>query len=172
MASILFIIGSILSLIVPVGIAVAVVMILRHKMDSPLGGEQDPIKLKLEADKMIRTVYIYIVLLATLLMTIGGSVAAFMATADIIAPAPYYQSYQDFKQSYDSRQNNNNNGTEVRATEEELKADYTTKMTEERERTRQQGINSLIQSFGWIIIPFPIFLFHQRKIKMGKGSEI
>ena len=31
------------------------------------------------------------------MMTIGGSVGVFMAAADIVAPAYYYQSFEDYK---------------------------------------------------------------------------
>ena len=48
-------------------------------------------------EEMIKNVYIYLVLFATLMMTIGGSVAAFMAVADIYAPVAYHQSFEDFK---------------------------------------------------------------------------
>jgi hypothetical protein len=46
---------------------------------------------------VIKNAYVYLVLFATLMMIIGGSVSAFMAIADIVAPAPYYQSFEDFK---------------------------------------------------------------------------
>ena len=39
-------------------------------------------------NSVIKNVYIYLVLFATLMMTIGGSVAAFMAVADIVYPTP------------------------------------------------------------------------------------
>jgi hypothetical protein len=41
--------------------------------------------------------YIYLVLFATLMMIIGGSVGAFMAVADIVSPVPYYQTFEEFK---------------------------------------------------------------------------
>ncbi len=47
---------------------------------------------------MIRKVYVYLVLFATLMMVIGGSVSAFMAAADLVAPAPYHQTYAEFRQ--------------------------------------------------------------------------
>ncbi|NTW05512.1 MAG: hypothetical protein HGA27_05290, partial [Peptococcaceae bacterium] len=47
-------------------------------------------------EKDVKSIYLYLVLFATLMMIIGGSVSAFMAIADIVYPAPYYQSYQEF----------------------------------------------------------------------------
>jgi hypothetical protein len=43
-------------------------------------------------DGLTNKVYIYLVLFATLMMTVGGRVALFSAVADIIVRAPYYQS--------------------------------------------------------------------------------
>ena len=47
-------------------------------------------------ENVIKSVYIYLVLFATLMMTIGGSIGAFMALADFIAPTPYYQTFEEY----------------------------------------------------------------------------
>lgn len=67
---------------------------------------------------MFKQFYIYLVLFATLMMTIGGAVSIFMTAADIISPTTYM---------------------EVNVAK-----------------------NQLIKSFGFIIIPFPIFLYFNR----------
>jgi Ca2+/Na+ antiporter len=85
--------------------------------------------IRLQPDKggedVIRNVYIYLVLFATLMMTIGGSVGAFMAIADIIAPAPYYQTFEEFQRwgnekVYPDREDAN----EEKLSQEELKTRY------------------------------------------------
>lgn len=60
---------------------------------------------------MIKTVYVYLILFATLMMTIGGTVA------------------------------------------------------DEKSMAKERAVNSLIKSFGWIIVPLPIFLFFQARVK-------
>ena len=53
--------------------------------------------LKEGGEDVIKSVYVYLVLFATLMMTIGGTVASFMAIADMVAPTPYYQTFEEFK---------------------------------------------------------------------------
>jgi hypothetical protein len=122
---------------------------------------------------MIKRVYIYLVLFATLMMTIGGSVAAFMAIADIVAPAPsYYQTFEDFvrgmgKSYHDDLQQ------ETTFTEKELREKYDIMLLEQRESQIARAKNSLIKSFGWIVIPFPVFIYFQRRLAGNNpGNEI
>lgn len=118
-------------------------------------------------EDVIKNVYIYLVLFATLMMTIGGSVAAFMAVADIMSPSPYYQSFEEFK-NMDYKQNYDPERPEATAketlSEEELKIRYDAMVASEKERAINRAKNSLIKSFGWIVIPLPIFIFFQRKL--------
>lgn len=120
-------------------------------------GREDPER----GNDMIRTVYLYLVLFATLMMTIGGTVAAFMAVADIVSPTVYYQSFEDYKQ----RPKEIVNEQEKNLTEDELRAKYEKMIAEEKQRSKDRAINSLIKSFGWIVIPFPVFLYYQRRLK-------
>ncbi|MDW7675133.1 MAG: hypothetical protein SCK28_11425, partial [Bacillota bacterium] len=69
-----------------IAVVVIVLVVAGIKVESAEGGKD-----------VIKNVYVYLVLFATLMMVIGGSVASFMAIADIIAPAPYYQSFEDYK---------------------------------------------------------------------------
>jgi len=118
---------------------------------------------------MIKTLFYYLVLFATLMMTIGGSVSAFMAIADIVAPAPYYQSFENFKEMTNSSGKfpSPEEQTEEREilSEEELRDRYEAIVEEERINERNRAVNHLIKSLGWIIIPFPIFLYYQRRMK-------
>lgn len=116
-------------------------------------------------ENVIKTVYVYLVLFATLMMVIGGSVGAFMAAADIVAPTPYYQTFEEFRRW----------GTDIKGeiegepgeeqgqiSEEELRARYEAMVQSEKERQVNRAKNSLIKSLGWIVIPLPIFLYFQR----------
>lgn len=111
--------------------------------------------------EMIKNVYIYLVLFATLMMTIGGSVGAFMAVADIIAPAPYYQQLEEYKYNYYHREGADG---EVQLSEEELLQRYQAMVTAHKEQQIDRAKNALIKSFGWIVIPFPVFIYFQRRL--------
>ncbi|NMA02643.1 MAG: hypothetical protein GX923_08825, partial [Clostridia bacterium] len=72
---------------IPLTIIVAVAFLVAgFRMYQEEGGED-----------VIKNVYVYLVLFATLMMIIGGSVSAFMSAADIVAPAPYHQTFEDYK---------------------------------------------------------------------------
>jgi hypothetical protein len=107
--------------------------------------------------EMIKTVYVYLVLFATLMMTIGGTVAAFMSIADLISPTGYYQSFEDYKLRQLKQ--------EQTLPDAELKSQYDQMVANEKKRIKERAINSLIKSFGWIVIPFPVFLYFQRRVK-------
>jgi len=140
-------------------LAIVALIVAGIKSDTWQGGED-----------MINKVYIYVVLFATLMMTIGGSVAAFMAVADIVAPAPYQQSYEEFKQyGVVKTEFNKENTNSLNLSEDELMARYQTMATAERERQINRAKNSLIKSLGWIIIPLPVFIFFQRRLTAKEG---
>lgn len=144
-------------LIVVVGIGVGV-------------GTKNQFQKKGDEEQMIKNVYVYLVLFATLMMSIGGSVSAFMAVADIVAPAPYYQSFEDFKRwgtekSYSDKEVS----TEERVSEEELKERYDAMVLAENQRQIDRAKNSLVKSFGWIIIPLGIFIYFQRNLLKSKA---
>ena len=114
---------------------------------------------------MIKTVYIYVVLLATLMMTIGGSVAAFMAVADLVAPPVYTQTFEEFQQmngKVPPGVTAQQNGTPSQA---ELKASYDRYVAQQEQNTKDRALNSLIKSLGWIVIPFPVFMYFQKKVR-------
>ncbi|MEB3100859.1 hypothetical protein [Ferviditalea candida] len=151
--SILIISAVVLSLIMAVVIIVTVSVRARNHPADNEGGEI-----------MFKTLYIYLVLFATLMMSIGGSVAAFMAIADIVSPPSYYQSFEMYKQGQLNMPKEAANQQKV-PTEAELKQNYDQMVNDELQRARERAVNSLIKSFGWIIIPFPIFIYFQRKVR-------
>ena len=145
------------SFIIPITIVVIIIaIVVGVARADKQGGEED----------VIKSIYIYLVLFATLMMTIGGSVAAFMAVADIVTPAPYYQSYEDYK-NYGIEKEPRIEGEEsnrVELTEEEIRERYEAMVQAEKDRQVARAKNNLIKSFGWIVIPFPIFVYFQRKL--------
>lgn len=115
-------------------------------------------------EDMFKQLYVYLVLFATLMMSIGGAIGIFMSASDIISPSGYYQTYADYKQSvqYDD------NKKEVKISEKELREDYKQSIQDEKERTKEQGKSGIIKSLGFIIIPLPIFFIFNR---MRKNKE-
>lgn len=118
-----------------------------------------------KSENMIKTVYIYLVLLATLMMTIGGSVAAFMAVADIVSPPSYYMSFAEYQRAPEKVTGQQ----QPAVSQEELKKNYEELVSQEKQRARDRAVNSLIKSFGWIVIPFPVFVYYQRKLRSNQG---
>lgn len=136
---------SILVLILPLVIIVFVIAILKGKSEE-------------QGDELMRNIFVYLVLFATLMMSIGGSIGVFMAAADIVSPAPYHQSFEEYRKWGEGE-------TKVeKRSEEELRESYDAMIAREKEQAKQRAINSLIKSFGWIIIPLPVFLFFQRRL--------
>jgi len=147
--------SMVVSLLVLCGILALVGLIIAGaKSESKNGG-----------DEVIKKVYVYLVLFATLMMTIGGGVAAFMAIADMVAPTAYYQSFEEFKQG--GAKMEASAGDVSKMTEKQLKENYDAMVAAEKQRQTERATNSLIKSLGWIIIPFPVFIFFQRKLRTG-----
>jgi len=116
---------------------------------------------------MIKTIYVYLILFATLMMTIGGTVAAFMAVADIVSPPASYQSFEQYKVTpqYKGETPATPAKAEPALSEAELKSRYNQMVADETSIAKGRAVNSLIKSFGWIVIPFPIFLYFQSRMK-------
>lgn len=125
----------------------AVVVAARNK-----GGEEG----------MIRNLYTYLVLFATLMMVIGGGISIFMAAADLISPPAYYQSYSDYKMMVTSEKVN---GQKENISEEKIRADYEQLVKDEKNRQQQSAKNQIIKSLGFIVIPLPIFIYFSRMRK-------
>ncbi len=155
MGSIIATIVLLVTAVLVLGLIVAIV-----KSGKPEGG----------GDLMIKNIYIYLVLFATLMMTIGGSVAAFMAVADIVFPAPYYQSFEEYKQMGGVTKDINNEDIE-KLSDSELEDRYNAMLASELYRQKSRAQNSLIKSVGWIIVPLPVFVYFQRRLG-EKGKEI
>ncbi|HZK52920.1 MAG TPA: hypothetical protein VFC84_01760 [Desulfosporosinus sp.] len=154
---------SILAGIVPLVFLVLLVLIIASVVSVKKGRGESLER----GNEMIKTVYVYLILFATLMMTIGGTVAAFMAVADIVAPPANYQTFNDYNpQSQYKGEFGPNSPVPPAQTlsDAELKLRYDQMIIDEKSNTKQRAVNSLIKSFGWIIIPLPIFLFFQRRM--------
>lgn len=144
----------IITMLIPVAIIALVVLLIAGVKAVPeKGGEE-----------VIKNVYLYLVLFATLMMTIGGSVSIFMAAADIVSPTAYYQSFDEYKRYGGLEKPIPEGQGEVKLSEEELQVRYNAMVATEKERQVERAKNTLIKSFGWIIIPLPIFLYFQRRL--------
>ncbi|MBM7691410.1 hypothetical protein JOC77_000815 [Peribacillus deserti] len=115
---------------------------------------------------MFRHLYIYLVLFATLMMTIGGGISIFMAAADLVSPPAFYQSYNEFV----DLKNNEADKKESGLSEEELRRQYETAVNDHKDRVKNEAKNQLIKSLGFIIIPLPIFLYFNKL--RGKGESL
>lgn len=120
-----------------------------------------------ERFRVIKAVYYYAISFITLIMVIGGGISLFMAASDYIVPGTSAQNFEEYKASlikYDA------NGKEIQSalTEDQLQQKYNDYVALEKQKVSDNGLNNLIQSLGWIIIPGPIFLYTQRRIKEFK----
>ncbi|MDI3256804.1 MAG: hypothetical protein QJR01_03590 [Kyrpidia sp.] len=119
---------------------------------------------------MIRKIYLYLVLFATLMMSIGGCVGIFMSLSDIIVPNGYYQDFASYREMRIQQAIKTQPGeAPVSAPDEAtLRADYERMVADQIQETRRRGLNGLIKSVGWIVIPLPVFLWYSRKLKDEK----
>ncbi|MEW5922313.1 MAG: hypothetical protein AB1796_15505 [Bacillota bacterium] len=122
---------------------------------------------------MIKKVYVYLVLFATLMMTIGGSVAVFMALADIAAPAPYYQSFEEF--SRHNRLERPYTDSQVsepeKLSETQLRELYNAMAMSHKQSQLERAKNSLVKSLGWIVVPLPVFIYFQRRLARDEARK-
>jgi hypothetical protein len=106
---------------------------------------------------VIRHLYTYLVLFATLMMVIGGGISIFMAAADLVSPPSYYQTFEDYKQIYQDEKVPVENSEKL--SDEQVRAKYEQAVEDEKNRTRERAKNQIIKSLGFIVIPLPIFLY-------------
>lgn len=119
-------------------------------------------------EAVIRHLYTYLVLFATLMMVIGGGISIFMAAADLVSPPSYYQNFEDFKQIYHDGKVPVENSEKL--SDEQVRAKYEQAVEDEKNRTRERAKNQIIKSLGFIVIPLPIFFYFNNMRK--KQSDI
>src|SRR5690554_1247712 len=116
-------------------------------------------------ENVIRHLYTYLVLFATLMMVIGGGISIFMATADLVSPTGYYQSYSDFKLMKENEKFYDKEQQRPVLSEEEIRGEYNLVVEDHRLRQKQDALNQMIKSLGFIVIPLPIFLYFNKMRK-------
>jgi hypothetical protein len=119
-------------------------------------------------ESVIRHLYTYLVLFATLMMVIGGGISIFMAAADLVSPPSYHQNFEDFKQIYPDGKVPTEDSQKL--TDDELRERYDQMVKDEKNRARENAKNQIIKSLGFIVIPLPIFLYFNNMRK--KQSDI
>lgn len=142
-------------------IVVVAIIFMASKVDVETEGGESAV---------IRKVFVYLVLFATLMMVIGGSISAFMAVADLAAPAPYYQTFEEYTSMYTEKPYADTGLKPPVYTTAELEKRYEAMVQAEAERQKGRVYNTLIKSFGWIVIPLPVFIYFQRRIARNEGS--
>ena len=134
---------------------------VRDKSDSSSSNENSEFTDE-DGERMLKSVYTYLVLFATLMMSIGGSVGVFMGVADFIVPDPYVQSYEDYKHY--------NTDMYQYQDSDVIREDYEVMVRDEMQKEQRGALKLIIQSTGWIAIPLPIFLYYQKQLK-GKDDN-
>ncbi|WP_274654482.1 hypothetical protein [Paenibacillus humicola] len=131
-------------------------------------------KTNAEGDVMFHKIYQYLILFVTLMMVLGGSVGVFMGLADLVAPSSYYQTYDEYKQmrtgiALDGK-GNPKPADGQQLSDEQLRKDYDLMLSEQRERTERQAVNTMIKSLGWIVVPLPVFIYFKRRLNKEKNA--
>ena len=117
---------------------------------------------------MLKNIYTYVVLFATLMMSIGGSIGIFAGVAEYLAPDIYLMPYEQFREMRLEYPENN----EI-LNEAAIRAEYETEKQEKTEDSRRDALRQIIMSLGWIIIPLPIFLYYNKQgmvISVGRAN--
>jgi hypothetical protein len=153
--------GIILVWLIPVGALALLVIVLAAVAAGKRNG----------GDDMIRNVYMYVVLFATLMMTIGGSVGVVMNFADMVSPPAHWQTFEDYTRMF-AVDNPDNEGREQEPlSQDELRERYDTMVLSYREMQVDRARNNMIKSFAWIIVPLPVFLSFRRMIEKQQRTE-
>lgn len=169
---------SLIFLVVPVVVVVGVVMLIvrGYTNKNPNGKRSEE-----DGAIMLKNIYTYFVLFATLMMSIGGSVGVFMGVSDFLIPQPYYESYDSYLSTYESRNRpgnynsyaeNENVYQEYRVDENVVREQYEIMKEDEEAKERRSAIKLVIQSVGWIAIPLPIFLYYQKQMKEKNKNDL
>lgn len=153
MVTIFTLLLPILIIVIPV-IIIVFVLISKKQAKEEEGGKN-----------VIKTIYSYLVLFATLMMVIGGGIGIFMSTADILFPDTYYQTFEQYKKSQSIKPETGESIPDFPIlSDAELRSQYDSIVQEEKNKQVNRAKNALFKSFGWVLIPLPVFLYFQRRI--------
>ncbi|PYZ97094.1 hypothetical protein CR205_00355 [Alteribacter lacisalsi] len=114
---------------------------------------------------MVRNVYLYAVMLVTLVMMIGGSVAVIMSASDYFVPGPYYDTYESYAQNH---AHNVKEGFAEEVSEEDLRARFQLERDTYLDNQRAYAANSMVKSLAWVLIPLPVFLISAGRLRKAK----
>ena len=156
---------SLILLAVPIVVVVGVIMLIvrGYTNKNPNGKMSEE-----DGANMLKNIYTYLVLFATLMMSIGGSVGVFMGVSDFLIPQPYIESYDSYLSNYEYYSpyaENENVYQEYRVDENKVREQYEIMKEDAESKERRSAIKLVIQSAGWIAIPLPIFMYYQKQIK-------
>lgn len=166
---------SLLILLFSAGIPILVILGIIYVLDKVVANKKVGRKMtEEEGENMLKNIYTYLVLFATLMMTIGGSVGVFMGIADYVIPQPYVETYENYRMTYGNNtaaypmQEENDTGALL--DESNIRENYDLMVKDAKENEQQMALKLIIQSIGWIIIPFPIFLYFQKQVSVKKDT--
>lgn len=134
---------------------------------------------------MLKNIYLYLVLFITLMMSIGGAIGVFVSAANYIAPDYYVEPYDQYKQSHCDQNRimsyghtpGNDTDAQIQpypkdgCDNAELQERYDAMKKELEAEAKTSALKTLIQSFGWILIPLPIFLYFQRQMNRAEQQD-
>ena len=172
MLGIIYILMTLLSLAVPIVVVVGIIMLIvrGYTNKNPNGKMSEE-----DGANMLKNIYTYLVLFATLMMSIGGSVGVFMGVSDFLIPQPYYESYDSYLSNYEYYSpyaENENVYQKYRVDENKLREQYEIMKEDAESKERRSAIKLIIQSAGWIAIPLPIFLYYQKQMKEKNNNDL
>lgn len=115
--------------------------------------------------EIIKSLFVYAVLLITLVISIFGGIQIFNSAADYLIPNNYIESYEDYKNyNYKDRYGESHGVEYSTLSEDEIRANYEAYKADSIEKSKQSALKELIKSIGTLIIALPIFYVFQKKV--------
>lgn len=135
---------SILFLFLPVLLLVGIVILFIKKKDKFT---------KEEWKVVLNDLYLHSVLFVTLMITIGGSLLIYSNMVDwIVSKESFSFTLEEFENTHPFLSN------------EEIKIAYEKESLLFEQSEKRLHLRTLISSFGWVLIPLPLFLHFRRKV--------
>lgn len=113
----------------------------------------------------LRSLYLYLVCLITLVIFIFGTIFTINRTVDLaIGGGYYYQTLEEFQERYYIYKDNGES-KELKLSKEEIEENYEKYLTQEAERRRIQNIRELSNSIAAMLVGGGFWFYHWKKIK-------
>jgi len=113
----------------------------------------------------LRSIYLYLVCLITLVIFIFGTIFTINRTVDLVIGADYYyQTFEDYKERYYIYKDDGKT-QELKLAEEEIKENYERYLSQEAERRQKQTIRDLSNSIASMLVGGGFWFYHWKKIK-------